>query len=260
MLSDRDKEILWSLKNCRYLLTSQIQRLHFIDSVSATAALRSANRTMTKLKDYGMVESLQRRIGGVRAGSGSYVWTLAESGANLLHLNDADYSPRKRNFEPSLNFLKHTLEVSEAFIQLTEICRKNKLELLKTEMEPVCWRAYTGENGKPASMKPDMFAITANAEFEDNWFIEIDMNTESPCVVMEKCRRYAYYCKTGREQQEYGVFPLVVWIVGSVNRKNNLLQHIADSREIPELSKNIFTVIMPDELEALVCNGKEGLI
>ncbi|MDR2559146.1 MAG: DNA (cytosine-5-)-methyltransferase [Oscillospiraceae bacterium] len=157
ILPERDKTILRSLEDCRYLLTGQIARLHFIDRVTPTAALRAANRIMQKLKDFGMVEVLERRIGGTRAGSGSYAWTLTESGVNLLHLNDEEYNPRKRTFEPSLNFLKHTLEVSETYVQLTEICRRNQLELIKTETEPNCWRSYNGEDGKPASMKPDMF-------------------------------------------------------------------------------------------------------
>ena len=257
-LSERDKSAIFSLQKCRYLLTGHIRRLHFTDNANPTAALRATNRAMQKLKDFGLVEFLERRIGGVRAGSGSYVWTLTESGVNLLHLNDTDYAHRKRSFEPSLNFLKHTLEVNETYIQLMEICQRNHLELLKTELEPECWRGYTGEDGKPASMKPDMFAVTGSGDFEDSWFIEVDMNTESPSVVLEKCRRYAYYCKTGVEQKQHGVFPLVVWLVYSVNRKNKLLQYIADCREISEKSKNIFTVIMPNEFEILIRQGAEN--
>ena len=260
ILSERDKTILRSLQNCRYLITSQIQRLHFTDSINPIAALRAANRTMQKLKDFGIVEFLERRIGGVRAGSKSYVWTLTESGINLLHLNDTDYTPRKRSFEPSLNFLKHTLEVNETYIQLIEICRKYQMELVKTELEPDCWRGYTGEDGKPATMKPDMFAITGNDKFEYSYFIEVDMNTESPSKVIIKCERYAQYRRNGIEQKQHGVFPLVVWLVYSESRKNKILQYIADCREIPENSKDIFTVIMPNEFEPLICNGKETSI
>jgi len=255
LLAERDKAVLRSLRNCRYLITGQVGRLHFTDSATPTAALRAANRCMIKLRDYGLAESLDRRIGGVRAGSSSYVWTLTESGVNLLHLGDTDYTPRKRTFEPSLNFLRHTLGVSETYLQLTEICRRHQLELVKTELEPSCWRGYKGEDGKPASMKPDMFAVTADGTYEDSWFIEIDMNTESPSVVLEKCRRYVYYCKTGIEQRARGVFPLVVWIVCSENRKNKLQQYLNECRDIPEPSKNIFTVILPDELETLICTG-----
>jgi hypothetical protein len=259
LLSERDKDILRSLENCRYLMTGQIGRLCFAGSASQTAALRAANRAMTRFRDCGVAEALERRIGGARAGSGSYVWSLTESGVFLLHLNDADFSQRKRLVEPSLNCLKHSLAVSETFIQLTEICRRHRLELVKIELEPQCWRGYTGEDGKPATMKPDLFAVTAGGKYEDSWFLEVDMNTESPSIVLEKCRRYARYYKSGLEQKQYGVFPLVVWIVGSESRKAKLQQYIAECREISEQSKGIFTVILPDAFEPLIVGGAEAL-
>ncbi len=256
LLSEKDKAILRSLQNCRYLCTAQIQRLHYEGSKNPTAGgLRAANWGTAKLRGYGLIDALERRVGGVRAGSKSYVWTLTESGVNLLNLNNEDYTPRKRSFEPSLNFMKHTLAVSETFVQLTEICRRDHLECVRADMEPSCWRPHTDADGKPATMKPDMFAITGNGEFEDSWFIEVDMNTESPSVILEKCRRYVHYYRTGLEQKQYGVFPLVVWLVYSENRKAKLQQYIANCREIPENSQSIFTVILPDEFEPLILKG-----
>ncbi|MDR1704199.1 MAG: replication-relaxation family protein [Clostridiales bacterium] len=254
-LSDKDKAILQSLLCCRYLVTGQIRRLHYTESKSKSAGHRAANWGTAKLRSYGLIEILDRRVGGVRSGSASYVWALTESGVNLLRLHDEAYTPRKRAYEPSPNFMKHTLEVSETYLQLTEICKCRGLELVKAEMEPACWRGYTGEDGKPASMKPDMFAVTANGDYEDSWFIEVDMNTESPSVVLDKCRRYVCYCKSGIEQKTHGVFPLVVWLVGSESRKSKLIQYITDCREMPEKSKGIFIVIMRDMFETLITSG-----
>ena len=259
IISGKDKAILNSMQNCRYILTGQIQRLHYADSKTPASGLRSANWGTAKLRGYGLIEALDRRVGGVRAGSRAFVWSLTESGLGLLRLNDPDYTPRRRIFEPSLNFLQHTLAATEVYVQLTEICRRHGLALIKTEMEPNCWRSYTGEDGKPAAMKPDMFAMTDNGKYEDSWFIEVDMNTESPSVVLDKCRRYVHYCKSGIEQKRYGVFPLVVWLAYSENRKSKLRQYIADCREMSEQSKSIFIVIMPDEFETLICGGAEAL-
>jgi hypothetical protein len=259
ILSERDKAILFSLRQCRYLMTGQIQRLHFTDNATPTAALRAANRVLQKLKDYGVVEFLERRVGGVRAGSSSYIWTLTESGVNLLHLNDEGSAPRKRVFEPSLYFVKHILAIAETYIRLAEICRRHKLELVKAELEPECWRDYT-ENGKSVILKPDMFAVTANGKYEDNWFIEIDMSTESLSKIQEKCRRYAKYRNSGIEQKQRDVFPLVVWLAENVSRKSKLQEYIADCRELSENSKGIFTVILSSEFEPLILGGMEELI
>jgi len=259
ILSAKDKAILCSLQNCRYLTTGQIWRLHYIDCVNPTAGQRAANWGTAKLRSYGLIEILDRRVGGVRAGSAAYVFTLTESGFYFLNLNNPDFAPRKRTIEPSLNFMKHTLEVSEAYVKLIEICEEQQIKLVKTEMEPECWRPYTNEDGKIASMKPDMYAITVNGRFEDSWFIEVDMGTQSPSVLLDKCRRYLHYFRSGIEQNKNGVFPLVVWIVQNESRLEKLWQYINDCREIPESYKSIFTIILPEQFETLISGGVEAL-
>ena len=258
ILSERDKAILRSLLQCRYLLTGQIRRLHFTDSANPAAGLRATNAATAKLKNYGLIEPLERRIGGVRAGSHSYVWTLTESGFRLLNLNDGEVIKRKRSFEPSVSFLNHTLGVSETFVRIKEMCEGYQLELIQLELEPACWRNYA-KNGKLMSLNPDLFAVTQNDRFQDSWFIEVDCGTESLNKIMEKCRRYVRYRNTGIEQKKHEVFPLVVYLVANENRKNALCRYIADCREIPEPSKNIFIVILQNELETLIYGGVTAL-
>ena len=253
LLSDRDKAILCSLQSCRYLTSQQVRRWHFLEHSSEPAAMRAANRGLVKLQGYGLIAALKRRLGGTQAGSGANVWFLTEAGHRLLHLRDTSYTPRKRRFTPSPVFLEHTVAVAEAYLQIQESCRRNRWEAVKLEPEPVCWRGYTDGDGKPSTLKPDLYAVIGNGEFEDSWFFEIDLDTESPCIILEKCKRYDHYYRSGIEQRESGVFPLVVWIMSSTARKKNLRQHIADCRELQ--SKNIFLVILPDELEALLRGG-----
>jgi hypothetical protein len=256
-LSDKDKAILRSVQLCRYLTTGQIHRLHYHDSKNALAGLRAANWGTAKLRGLGLLDVLDRRVGGFRAGCKSFVFVLTEAGVNLLKFMTKEYSPRKRDFEPSIHFMKHTLEVSEVYVQLVEICRQHQLKLVKIEMEPNCWRGYKDENHKPATMKPDMFVVTDDDIYEYYRFIEVDMNTESPSVVVEKCRRYALYYKSGLEQKEHGLFPRVIWLAYSENRKAKLQQYIIGSREIPEHRKNIFVVITPSEFEALILGDED---
>ena len=122
----------------------------------------------------------------------------------------------------------------------------------KNTFEPDCWRNHQ-EHGRSAVLKPDLFAVTASGEYEDAWFIEMDLNTEAPCAVLEKCRRYVRYYKSGIEQKQSGVFPLVVWIVPSGARKKSLQQNIDECRELA--CKGLFLVITPDELEGLIQKG-----
>jgi len=94
-----------------------------------------------------------------------------------------------------------------------------------------------------------MFAVTTDGEYEDHWFFEIDLNTEAPCRIAQKCEQYEEYYRSGAEQ----VFPLVVWIVPDAKRQASIREQITQSKTLKH--KNIFTVITPDELEGLVRKG-----
>ncbi len=257
LLGERDMAVLRSLEKCRYQTTGQLQRLFFLEHSNVSAATRAANRSLKKLREYGLIHSLERRIGGVRAGSGAFVWLLSEAGVRLLHLNQPSYNIRKRFFDPSPIFLRHTLAVAEASTQLTEICRQYEIKLEACDLEPDCWRRYTDELNRSAILKPDMFAVTVSDGYEDSWFIEIDLDTESPMVVLEKCRRYCHYFKNGTEQKRLGVFPLVTWIVLSPARKESLERHITKHRELQP--KNIFQIITADKFEKLIRYGAVSL-
>jgi hypothetical protein len=253
-LSERDKSVLLSVRQCRYLTTKQIRRLYFTEASSVTAGLKATNRTLNKLKSLALVGSLPRRVGGVRAGSGSLVWHLTEAGERLLRLDGTKTHPRRRFFEPSPHFLAHTLAVTECRIRLTEICGGGDLRLVNVETEPGCWRSYNNK-GKVTVLRPDLFAVTICGEYEDRWFMEIDMNTEAPVRVVEKCRRYLDYYRSGIEQKRHEVFPLAVFIVPDAARKERVIAHIRDAFKNPP---RIFAVITPDELEPLIRRGADG--
>ena len=254
-LSERDRDILTAVQRYRYLLTGQIQRLYFYTAATPTAAHRAAARALKRLRGLGLVDHLARRIGGVRAGSGGLVWHLTHAGERLLRLHEQTTSPVRRFFEPSPYFLAHSLAVAEVAVNLTEICREQHgMKLTAIQPEPECWRTYS-EYGSMLSLKPDLFAITVSGQYEDRWFIEVDLATESPSKVVDKCERYHKYYRNGLEQQEAGVFPLTVWIVPTAERKEKLIKHI---REAFDKQPRLFTVITKDELWALVCQGGEG--
>lgn len=253
ILSDRDREILLTVQRYRYLMTGQIQRLHFTDAASGPAALRAASRNLKKLKQLGLLGTMSRRIGGVRAGSGSLIWRLTHGGERLLRLHDERAYPCRRQFEPSPYFLAHTLAVAEASVRLTEVCRDGKMELTDLQPEPECWRAYS-EYGTHLALKPDLFAAIVSGEYEDRYFIEIDLDTESPAKVVEKCRKYHQYYRSGLEQKESGLFPLTVWVVPGEARKERLTAHI---REEFKGQPRLFSVITDEELEHLIRRGGE---
>lgn len=250
-LGERDRELLGAVQKYRYLMTGQIQRLLFTDAANSSAGLRAASRSLKKLSGFGLVGSLSRRIGGVRAGSSSLIWYLTHAGERLLRLHDKQAYPARRHFEPSAYFLAHTLAVAETALQLIEICRKHEPEILSLQLEPECWRAYSSA-GASCSLKPDLYAATTTEEYEDRYFIEVDLDTESPAKIIEKCQKYHAYYRSGLEQEESEMFPLTVWIVPSITRKEKLIRQL---REAFDKQEKLFAVITCDELEHLVLEG-----
>lgn len=250
-LGERDRQLLAAVQQYRYLMTGQIGRLLFNDAANPSAGLRAASRSLKKLSGHGLVDSLSRRIGGVRAGSGSFIWHLTHADERLLRLHDGKSSPMRRHYEPSPYFLAHTLAVAETAIRLIEICREHEPQITALQLEPECWRAYSSA-GVSYSLKPDLYAATATEEYEDRYFIEVDLDTESPAKIIDKCEKYHAYYRSGLEQEESEMFPLTVWIVPSITRKEKLIRHL---REAFDKQAKLFAVITCDELEHLVLEG-----
>jgi len=117
-LSNRDLAILHDLARVRLLTGSQLERLHFAD-----IALRSRGgirrRVLNRLIALGLVTTLPRPIGGVRAGSAGLVYILDAAGQRLLMTQRP--SPRiRRPWSIGSRFVDHTLDVAELYVRLRE--------------------------------------------------------------------------------------------------------------------------------------------
>jgi hypothetical protein len=139
-------------------------------------------------------------------------------------------------------------------LRLIELAVARKIEVLTNEVEPNCWRYFTNVGGTTSTLRPDLFAVSVAgaSDFEDHWFIELDLATESPVTVVRKCEQYIAYMNSGEEQKRSGVFPIILWIVPDERRKESLTSHIADNLT---KDKRMFHVITLDLLEHLFTEG-----
>ena len=217
-LGTRDWSILSDLARFRLLHAGQIRRLHFYCPRHANriAAARACTSALRRLSDFGLIRHLERRIGGVRAGSDSLVWHLAPAGRRLLttYQSNSEVIAGLVEREPSLRTATHTLAVAETAVRLREAERTSQVEVVALQPEPACWREHLTIAGTRTWLKPDLFAVTATADsaFEELWFIEVDLGTESSATVARKAVAYDRYRQTGREQAARGAFPLVAWL------------------------------------------------
>lgn len=237
-LSERDLSILASLDQFRLLTTKQIQRLHFADHTSDLAGARACNRALMRLRTIGVIDSLERRIGGVRRGSASYVWQLDACGERFLRTIHG-HAHRRRFLEPGATFVNHTLAVNEVAVGLIEAARTNpdfRIEALVTE--PANWRSYLGPGGETNWLKPDLYVVTssrdAQGDFEEHAFLEIDLGTEHVPRIQAKCRMYAAYAATGAYQAAHGLFPSVVWLSADPARRKVLRRATKVVADVPD--------------------------
>lgn len=220
-LTERDYAVLKRVSGLRFVTGSQLTRMHFTGS--ADAAARAARRTLLRLVRLDVLERLPRRVGGVRAGSAGSVYRLASAGQRLAI--ERGWQPdghRRQSHIPGTLYLGHALQVAELHTLLVEADRTGRVELLALEGEPACWRSY----GQRATLKPDSYARLGAGDYEDSYFIEVDMGTEGSRTLERKLRDYLAYEASGIEQAERGVFPKTLWLAPDVQRAQAIMANV----------------------------------
>jgi hypothetical protein len=238
--SDREIGVLKSVERYRYLTARQIEALHFFDHASPMTAARTCRRTLERLTKATVLSRLERRIGGVRAGSASFIYTLSPLGHRLLHDEEG---PRKRHREPSARFLTHTLAIAQFAIDVTSAARAGTIKSLHIEAEPDCWRAYSRGLAGSEILKPDLRVAFTLGEYEHRWFVEIDLASESTAAIVRKFRSYHSYWSSGTEQDRTGMFPRVLWAAPDLQRVARIERAI---KHTPHLNPELFEVTMID--------------
>lgn len=251
-LSKRDMEVIHFVQQHRFATTVQLRRHFFISHTNQAAATRACIRVLDRLLGLRILTRLERRIGGVRHGSSSYVWCLDIVGDRLLRTEDGT---RRRFREPSFPFLAHTLQVTETVVQLYEAASGDTFSIDTVEVETEAWRTYVGPGGAKTILKPDLFVTVGNDIYDDHWYIEVDMGTESLPVLIRKCAAYEAYRRTGRPQAEHGVMPRVLWILPDTSRVERLKAAITGD---PVLPTGMFACITNHDLVPTLSNPPQG--
>jgi hypothetical protein len=248
-LSEREWAILRDIDRFRFLTTKQIARMHFTHINTAASATRICSRVLEFLYGHRLVDHLDRRVGGIRAGSASYVWMVGPVGERLLR---ADAEVRIRRKEPSLHFMQHCLAIADCAIALNVAASDRHFELQTVETEPTCWRRYLSRSGATETLKPDLRVVTIQGDYEDTWFIEVDRATESIPTLVKQCRQYLAYRQTGQEQADHEVFPAVLWVLPDDRRLQRLHDALAAARGF---DSSIFRLTTNDGLAEAVAGG-----
>ncbi len=251
-LGDRERLVLGTLSRVRLATTRQLERLHFTDATPLSNA-RSCRRTLARLMTTDLVARLERRVGGVRAGSAGYVWSLGAVGQRLVSgSGPAGGDQPRRPWTPSPAFTDHRLAITTLYVELVEASRQSHGVLESFTAEPDCWRQYSAPHGGVATLKPDAAVTVGHEEFEDAWLVEVDCATESPAVIRRKMAVYVEYYRTRQEQARSGVFPLVVFSVPTEARRR-VIARVTEVLDVAE--RPLFQVALADQTCSLLMGG-----
>lgn len=246
-LSARDRQIIELVGRFGVVSGKQVERLFFAAGSDAASNARLARRSLARLTEYRILIRLERRIGGVRAGSAGSVYRLDAAGDRLVRLWRGEGGRGRTAREPGRLFVRHGLAITETYARLREAERDGALELLAFEAEPSSWRPFAGAGGRQV-LKPDAFARLGLGEYEDRYFIEIDCGSEGRGALAAKCRTYLAYFHAGVEQAAHGVFPRIVWITTTEQRVALIVDVCAS---LPAASWPLFAVTTPERAKHL---------
>jgi Replication-relaxation len=246
-LSERELEAVAVLSEIRFLSTRQLERWIF-DGVTPLARARAARRSIAKLAELGVVRHLERRIGGVRAGSAGHINLLTALGLRLAAVHGwITPEQARRTREPGGQFVRHYLAVAEAHLRVLEAQARGDLQVLARQAEPMAWREFTGASGLQRTLKPDAFFAISSKPWSTHWFVEVDRATISGATLDRRLATYIDFWQSGQESAARGVSLKVLWLTPDVRRLDQLRQAF---RRAPTTTRGLFTAAIFDDLIA----------
>ena len=246
--TSRELAIVETIAGFRVMSGGQLQRA-FFPSGSLIGSRRRTQACLKRLVDESYLFRLQRRVGGERAGSASYCYCLDSGGRRML---DPDVRVRRPG-EPGLSFVQHQLAIGDVWVGLLERERSGELEIIEYLTEPDCWRTTPKPFGASEWLKPDLLLSLGVGDYEQHWFIEVDLATESLRRIERACDRYAAHYRSGVEQAAHEVFPRVAWLTTTPRRAEGITSVIARR---PEDEQQLFTVGLLSDSNTILKGGE----
>jgi hypothetical protein len=251
-LAPRERLVLEELVRFRLMSHAQLTAILEEPSNGSTpaSAARASRRILAQMTSLGLLARLERRVGGVRAGSQGYIYYLGPAGQRLVAFWQGRGITKGRSRpEPGGRFVRHHLAVAQLYIDVRRAGQDGVLDLLAFDPEPASWRQLVNGFGGHTLLKPDAFLRIGIGAYEDRYFVEVDLGSESRIVIAQKLRGYVSYWHSGAEQQDHGVFPRVLLLTTTEARKSALMEVC---ERLPAESWSLFTITTLDKaLEVL---------
>ncbi|HEY7935277.1 MAG TPA: replication-relaxation family protein [Solirubrobacteraceae bacterium] len=217
ILNARDIAIVETVAQLRFVSGAQLRRIH-VSSGTALGNERVARKLLARLVELGVLDRLERRIGGPGpGGSEGYIYVLALGGQSLVHKRQMSARSRRRRVTaPGQMFVSHTLALAEIHTRLIEAERDGRWVIQERLAEPACWRRFTIAQGEQSILKPDLAVRVAHDERRQSFLIDVDRGTEGTRTLERRLRIYGQYREHLRGSERR--FPQVLWLARTDKR------------------------------------------
>jgi len=244
-MQERDRKIMTSVHEYRFLTRSQIQRLFEINCVTRV------NVRLRKLFDHGY---LDRRFRPTVTGTSESIYVLGKKGipivAQMTGLPEKYIiSVRRSALSAKEHSLEHDLLVNDFRISIEiEVKTNQEFQLVQWQDARGCQHRFeVRANGKTvrSTLRPDGFFQLMHRGKLYSFFIEIDRATSNQEKLWAKFQSYLDFKSLGLYEQAYNLNIFYVLVVtNNIERRDNL-KKIAD-----ELSSNIFWFSASSDMRA----------
>jgi hypothetical protein len=242
-LSPRDWSIIFSVNRLRLLTGSQLERLHFHELIGRSRSVKRG-QVLRRLVDAGVLVPLERLVGTANRGSAKQRYALDAAGRRLVRLragNPLDKARVRRPRIPSDRLTKHTLAVSELYVQLVEAARPGGFKVREFQVEA---DAYWPD-GQGGWVKPDAFVWLERPGLANYWWYEADMPrhesdtaTEDEPTIRDKLLNYLDFVERGQLGPD-GIVPRPLFGVPT-GRRRAAIQSLIE--ELPAPADALFRV------------------
>lgn len=246
--------VLRSLEKVRLLATAHIQRLHINDGTSLTNTART-RAVLRQLSNVGLIRRVGRTHGNRESGPRGNIYCLTQAGLAACFAPSRPERANRRLWATQPYFQAHLLAIAEVYVSLRERERQSGCVLLSFEGEPTSWRSCVLLDEKRVTVRPDAYLLAGCGSVTFSYFLEVDLGTETPSMVEQKCARYLAYWRTEREERLNGVFPLVVWLVEDEHRRELIAALL---QRLPREARALFSVALLSDTASFLMPAQAG--
>lgn len=212
-LTERDKQIIKTVWDYRFILSEQIGWLHFAQIEKDRTRKAAVNRRLRRLYQH---EYLQRvwllDEDWKTVKNTPSIYCLDEKGAKLL-VSELGVPLEKMYWHPERNkvktdFLAHYLKMSEFRLVATLAARERGGEIEWTpewELRALEEKVEDAKTGKKHKFEPDGYFTFTDKETgkKARFFVEVDMGTVTNKTYARKVRLYTRYRTSGAYEKRY---------------------------------------------------------